>query len=81
MYSYLDDCYTQGVEPSIVQLLLFSDSAECSIAFEWGPLWLMQAGTYLMGIAVGRWFGGYVLGYRASYPEYWNEELESKKRR
>ena len=81
MYSYLDDCYAQNVSPSIPQLLLLSDSVECSIAFNWGPLWLMHAVSYAMGVVVGRWWGGYVLGYKASYPEYWNEELESRKRR
>ena len=25
-----------------------------------------------------RWYGGYVLGYRASYREYWNESEEKK---
>ena len=56
------------------------DSAEISLAFPWGPDWLMRAVSYAMGVVVGRWFGGYVLGYKASYPEYWNES-EMKKQR
>ena len=57
------------------------DSAEISLAFPFGPPWLMQFLSYWMGVVVGRWFGGYVLGYRASYPEYWNDAQESKKGR
>ena len=34
----------------------------------------MRAVSYSMGVVVGRWFGGYVLGYKASYPEYWEEK-------
>ena len=57
------------------------DDAEMSLAFPFGPGWLMRALSYSMGVVVGRWFGGYVLGYRASYHEYWDESLETKKRR
>jgi len=74
IYSYLDDCTSQKVAPSLPQLLLFLDSAEVSLAFAWGPDWLMRAVSYGFGVVVGRWFGGYVLGYKASYPEYWDEK-------
>lgn len=57
------------------------DNAEMSLAFPFGPDSLMRALSYAMGVVVGRWFGGYILGYSASYPEYWNESLETKKRR
>lgn len=56
------------------------DSAEISLAFPWGPDWLMRAVSYSMGVVVGRWYGGHVLGYKASYPEYWNEREEKKQR-
>ncbi len=78
---YLDDCYLQNVSPSLPQLLLFLDSAEVSLAFPFGPNWLMRALSYSMGVVVGRWFGGYVLGYKASYPEYWSDRQETKKAR
>lgn len=71
IYSYLDDCYTQNVSPSLPQLLLMLDSAEISMAFP-GPSWLAHPVSYAFGVAIGRWFGGYVLGYKASYPEYWD---------
>lgn len=69
IYSYLDDCYTQNVSPSLPQLLLMLDSAEISMAFP-GPPWLAHPASYAFGVVVGRWFGGHVLGYQASYPEY-----------
>ena len=73
IYTYLDDCYAQNVEPSLPHLLLMLDSAEISLVFAWGPDWLMRSVSYAFGVVVGRWYGGYVLGYKNSFPEYWNE--------
>ena len=73
IYTYLDDCYLQNVEPSLPQLLIMLDSAEVSLAFPWGPDWLMRSVSYAFGVVVGRWYGGYVLGYKSSYEEYWEE--------
>jgi hypothetical protein len=81
IYTYLDDCYMQDVEPSLPQLLMMLDSAEVSMAFAWGPDWLMRSVSYAFGVVVGRWYGGYVLGYKSSYPEYWDEEGEGLKGR
>jgi hypothetical protein len=81
IYTYLDDCYLQDVEPSLPQLLLMLDSAEVSMAFPWGPDWLMRSVSYAFGVVIGRWFGGYVLGYRSSYMEYWDESGEGRKGR
>jgi len=61
------------------QLLLMIDSVEASIAFPWGPDWLMRAVTYTMGVVIGRWWGGYVLGYKSTYPEYWDEKRDARK--
>jgi len=79
IYTYLDDCYIQGVEPSLPQLLLMLDHWEMSLAFPVIPNWLSRPLTYAMGVVIGRWFGQYVLGYRASYPEYWSEANETAK--
>ena len=51
-----------------------------SLAFAWGPDWLMRTVSHAFGVVAGRWYGGYVLGYRSSYPEYW-EEREGRKGR
>ena len=71
----------QEGSPSLPQLLPMLDSAEISLAFPFGPDWLMRALSYSMGVVIGRWFGGYVLGYKASYPEYWDEDTETRKRK
>lgn len=72
LYSYLDDCYVQGASPSLFQLLVFLDSAETSLAFP-GPGWLVRPASWLLGVVLGRWIGGFILGYRASYEEYWKD--------
>lgn len=54
------------------------DAAEVSLAFPWGPDWLMRGVSWGMGVVVGRWIGGYVFGYKASYPEYYSEDRKSK---
>jgi len=82
LYSYLDDCHQQSVQPSVPQLLLMLHHAEVGLAFSWGPDWLMQLVSWLMGIFVGRFIGGWILCYEASYPEYWDDgtgEEEGKK--
>ena len=78
IYSYLDDCYSQNVTPSLPQLVLMLDSAEISMAFP-GPRWLANPLSWAFGVVVGRWFGGNVLGYKASYPEYWRESGDDRK--
>lgn len=80
IYQYLDDCWVQAKSPSLPQLLLQLDSAEISLALP-GPISIAHPVSYALGVVIGRWYGGYVLGYRASYPEYWDESRESKKNR
>lgn len=79
LYQYLDDCWLQGQQPALPQLLLQLDSAEVSLALP-GPAWLAHPISYAVGVVVGRWYGGYVCGYKASYPEYYCGK-ESKKGR
>lgn len=77
LYSYLDDCDRHGVAPSLPQLLLFLDSSETSLALP-GPKLLSHWVSWALGVVVGRWFGGYVLGYRSSYPEYYDVKMAKK---
>ena len=74
LYSYLDDCDKQKVEPSIPQLLLFLDAAEVSVAFP-GPAPLMRWLSYGLGVVIGRWYGGWWLGLKGSYAEYFDEAM------
>jgi hypothetical protein len=78
IYQYLDDCYIQGVSPSLPQLLILLHSAEVSLAFP-GPGWIARPLSYAFGVVVGEIFGKYVLGYKASYAEYYDESKESRK--
>ncbi|KAI4844017.1 hypothetical protein E4T44_06435 [Aureobasidium sp. EXF-8845] len=80
LYSYLEDCSRQNTSPSLPQLLLFLDSAEVSLAWDVGPTWLMQYMSYGLGVVVGRWIGGGLLGYKASYPEYYDPKLNETKK-
>ncbi|EMC96739.1 hypothetical protein BAUCODRAFT_488132 [Baudoinia panamericana UAMH 10762] len=80
LYQYLDDCWVQGKSPSPFQLLLLLDAAEVSLALP-GPAWIAHPVSYAIGVLVGKWFGGYVLGYKTSYPEYYDKSLHSKKTR
>lgn len=79
IYQYLDDCRIQKVSPSLPQLLLLLDSAEVSLAIPGLPGFLMRPLTYGAGVLFGRWLGGYVLGYKASYPEYYDPSIDSRK--
>lgn len=72
LYSYLEDCARQGIAPSVPQLLLFLHSAETSLALP-GPGFLSRWVSYAMGVVIGKWYGGYVLGLKDSYPEYYEE--------
>lgn len=78
LYSYLDDCQTQDIEPSVPQLLLFLDSAEVSLAFP-GPGPVMRLLSWGLGVVVGRWIAGYVMGLKSTYEEYFDEEMVKRK--
>ncbi|GAM85120.1 hypothetical protein ANO11243_031240 [Dothideomycetidae sp. 11243] len=71
IYSYLEDCHAQKVPPSLPQLLLMLHDAEISLAFP-GPAWLMRGLSWGFGLVVGKIVGQYALGYRSTYPEYYD---------
>ena len=31
-----------------------------------------------MGVVIGRWWGQYVLGLKANYPEYYDEKMANR---
>jgi hypothetical protein len=78
LYSYLDDCQMQRVEPSLPQLLLFLDAAEVSLALP-GPQWIMRWVSWGLGVVVGRWIGGGWFGYKGCYGEWFEEGMVKRK--
>lgn len=79
VYSYLDDCDTQEVAPSLPQLVLFLHAGEVSLAFP-GPRWIANPISYVFGLVVGVGVGEYLLGYKRSYPEYYASATNKKSR-
>lgn len=79
IYTYLSDCDDQKIQPSLPQLLLFLDDAETSLALP-GPTWIVHPLSWLLGIIIGRILGGMILGYKTSYPEYYDPNLAKKHR-
>ncbi|MCJ1309563.1 hypothetical protein MMC25_003223 [Agyrium rufum] len=72
VYGYIDDCVKHGLEPSPVQMFMFLDSAEVGAGLP-GPRWIANPVSWVLAVVVGRWMG-WALGYKASYPEYYEEK-------
>jgi mannose-6-phosphate isomerase-like protein (cupin superfamily) len=74
-FGYLDDCKRAGQAPSVFQLFVFLHSADTPLAVPLpGFPGAEMLGVYLswvLMVAVA-WVGRYVLGYRESYPEYYD---------
>lgn len=74
-FGYLDDCKRVDAAPSIFQLMVFLHAADTPLAL---PAPTEAVGRVLSRVflvvmaAVGRW----VLGYRVSYPEYYQGPKE-----
>lgn len=75
-FGYLDDCKKVGAAPSFFQLLVFLHSADTPLAvpLPWEGLGRIASRILLTVTAV---WGKWVLGYRDSYPEYY-EQRKSK---
>lgn len=75
LYSYLDDCRMAGKSPHIAQLWLFHYFFDCYPALP-GPKVLSrplsQVLVFVVGVMVGKW----LLGFKASYPEYYQRKVE-----
>lgn len=71
-FGYLDDCRRAGLAPSFFQLLVFLHAADTPLAvpLPWEALGRVVSRVLLTTVAYwGRW----VLGYKDSYPEYYEE--------
>lgn len=71
-FGYLDDCKKARVAPSFFQLLVFLHSADTPLAIPlpWESIGRIASRILLTATALcGKW----ILGYRESYPEYYEE--------
>lgn len=69
---YSDDCRKAGVKASVFQLQLFMDSVDSPIAICPGPEFIAWWVDWVLMVAMGRVVGKWLLGYRASYVEYYS---------
>lgn len=81
VFAYMDDCYQAGLDPSICQLCVFCTDA-------WMPIDLGLPGPEVINLIVGTLFlwvlaaiGYFVLGYKPTYDEYYQEGGIEKKLR
>ena len=75
-FGYLDDVRKAGQQPSIFQVLLFLHSVDGPLAVPvFGPKsnWASRQVSWLLMMVVGVVIGEWVLGYKATYPEYYTE--------
>ncbi|USW52955.1 Putative rmlC-like cupin domain superfamily, rmlC-like jelly roll protein [Septoria linicola] len=78
-FGYLNDCKRAKQAPSVFQLFVFLWSADTPLAIPM-PFGLETVGVYLSWVLmiVVAYVGMYGLGYKTSYPEYYEEGKKSK---
>lgn len=71
-FGYHDDCKKSNTAPSFFQLMVFLHSADTPLAL---PLPHEKLGVYVswLFLVVIAFYGRVVLGYKTSYPEYYEE--------
>jgi mannose-6-phosphate isomerase-like protein (cupin superfamily) len=80
-FGYLDDCKRSKTEPSPFQLFVFLQSADTPLAIPM-PFGLEGLGvwvSWVLMVAVA-FVGKQLLGYKESYPEYYDEEQEGARK-
>ncbi|KAG6986466.1 hypothetical protein G7Y79_00082g100820 [Physcia stellaris] len=75
IYSYLDDCRKAGKSPHIAQLMLFLYFFDCYPALP-GPKSLSRPLSQVLVFVVGIMVGKLLLGFKESYPEYYQRKVE-----
>ncbi len=71
-FGYLDDCKKAKEQPSFFQLMVFLHSADTPLALPLPNEWLGRVVSRAFLIVVAGW-GRWVLGYKQSYEEYYEE--------
>ncbi|EGR47103.1 uncharacterized protein TRIREDRAFT_109353, partial [Trichoderma reesei QM6a] len=75
LIGYQRDCHSAQLAPSVFQLMLICyDCATLATPPFWMPLWLLGSLQYILAY----WVGGYLLGYKPSYPEYYEDLKEEE---
>ncbi|KAJ9603163.1 hypothetical protein H2200_012458 [Cladophialophora chaetospira] len=81
-FGYIEDAYKAGQQPSLFQLWLFLNSVDAPVVLpglgEKSNFLARQASWLFMFIG-GVVIGGWVLGYKATYPEYFVSEKDKAK--
>lgn len=72
-FGYLDDCKRAGKAPSVVQLIVFLHREDTPVWLPIAPLWLGLFVSRIFMVVVAAW-GRWALGYKSSYPEYYDEK-------
>ncbi|KIW13656.1 hypothetical protein PV08_08847 [Exophiala spinifera] len=71
-FGYLDDCKSTKASPSFFQLMVFLHSADTPLALPLPNEWLGRVVSRAFLIVVAAW-GRWILGYKQTYPEYYEE--------
>jgi hypothetical protein len=71
-FGYLDDCKKAKTAPSLFQLLVFLHRADTPLALPMPTEWLGRVVSRAFLVVAATW-GKYALGYKDSYPEYYEE--------
>jgi len=81
LFGYLDDCHRANVHPNLFQLLLILYDSETSVVVPKVPKMIGKfMGRWLLGFVCGKIIGGKLLGFRASYKEYYAATGEISKK-
>ncbi|EED13002.1 hypothetical protein TSTA_055080 [Talaromyces stipitatus ATCC 10500] len=75
-FGYLDDCRKAGVPPSMFQLFVFLNEADTPVAVPLPSKFLSKVASRVMLSSVA-WYGRWILGYKTSYPEYYDDGKSS----
>ena len=71
--TYFDDCRKAGVQASLFQAAKFVDDMHITMCVCPGPEWFAKWVDLVFTMVIGTVIGGWLLGYKTSYPEYFDD--------
>ena len=72
VFGYFDDCRKAGVDASLFQASRYAYTMAMPICISPGPEWIAKWVDHGMLVLFGKVVGHWILGYPASYPEYFD---------